>query len=67
MSLDKAYEIDPYNERVVELIIHYYGKQKNIYNLEVFFNDYSRGLWEDMKLKPIKSTKEIYKKYMGQN
>lgn len=64
ISLDKAYEIDPYNDGIAEMMILYYGKQRKICSLETFFNEYSQKLWEDMNLKPTKSTIEIYKRYM---
>lgn len=64
MTLDKAFEIDPYDETIVEMMIHYYGKQRNIYSLVTFFNDYSDMLWKEMNLKPMESTVDIYKKYI---
>lgn len=64
VSLDKAYEIDPFNEDIARMIVHYYGKQNNRSSLEVFFNNYSERLWEEMNLKPMESTVNVYNKYM---
>lgn len=64
VSLDKAYEMDPYNENVAEMIIHYYGKQNNKSSMEIFFNDYSERLKEEMNLEPMESIINIYEEYM---
>lgn len=64
MSLDKAHEIDPFNEDIARMMVHYYGKQNNRSSLEIFFNNYSEKLWEEMNLKPMESTLNIYNKYM---
>ena len=64
ICLDKAYEIDPFNEKIAEMMIHYYGREKNRARLEDFFNNYEDKLWEEMELKPMKNTRETYKQYM---
>lgn len=63
-SLDKAYEIDSFNDNVAEMMIHYYGKQNMRGSLDDFFNDYAMKLWKEMNLKPMQSTINIYKRYM---
>lgn len=64
ICLDRAYELDSFNEKIVEMMIHYYGKEKNRSGLEDFFNNYGYRLWEEMGLKPLESTRRIYKEYM---
>lgn len=63
--LDKIYELDPFNEDVAKMLIHYYGRQSRRASLERFFNGYEENLWNEMNLKPMKSTIELYKKYLG--
>lgn len=63
-SLDKLYEIDPLNDSVVEMMIDFYGKQNEISNLEIFFKNYKKELWEEMGLKPIKHIIDTYNKYI---
>lgn len=64
VALDKAYEIDPLNEGVAEIMIHYYGSQNKRSSLEIFFNNYSERLWNEMELKPMANTINAYKRYM---
>lgn len=64
VSLDKAYEIDPFNESIVETKIHYYGRQNKISNLETFYNNYKEELWDEMKLEPKGNIINIYKEYV---
>ncbi len=63
--LDKLYAMDSFNENVAQMMIHYYGKQNKRLSLETFFNHYIKNLWIEMKLRPMKKTVDLYKKYMG--
>lgn len=63
VSLDKAHEIDPFNEDIARMMLQYYGRQNNRHGLEVFFNNYVERLWKEMNLKPMESTIDIYNKY----
>lgn len=63
-SLAKIHKMDPFNERVAKMMIHYYGKQSNRSSLESFFNNYVENLWEEMSLKPMVSTIDLYRRYM---
>lgn len=65
ISLDKAYEIDPLNETIAEMMIHYYGKQKKKSSLEIFFTDYVEKLLEEISLDPREDIRRIYKEYMN--
>lgn len=64
VALDKAYEIDPFNCKFAEMIIHYYGMQKKKSNMRDFFHSYVKNLREEMNLEPRGSTINIYNKYM---
>lgn len=64
IALDKAYEMDPFNGTLAEMIIHYYGMQNKKSNMESFFNSYVRNLREEMNLEPGGSIINIYNKYM---
>lgn len=63
--LDRLYAMDPFNENVARMMMHYYGKQNKRLALETFFNHYIENLWIEMKLRPMKRTVDLYKKYMG--
>ncbi|MFA5576561.1 MAG: response regulator [Tissierellaceae bacterium] len=62
--LDKIGLMDPFNEDMAEITIKYYGQQHKRYNLENFFKEYKQRLWEEMSLKPMDSTTELYNKYI---
>lgn len=62
--LDKIHKMDSFNEKVAEMMIHYYGKQSKRSSLEAFFNNYVENLWEEMSLKPMEITIDLYRKYM---
>ncbi|MCK9443399.1 MAG: response regulator [Tissierellaceae bacterium] len=62
--LDKIYFMEPYNEDMAELMIKFYGEQHKRYSLESFFNEYTKRLWEEMNLKPMKGTISLYNKYI---
>ena len=64
VSLDKAYEMDPLNESIVETMVDYYGKRSEMHNLENFFHNYKQELWDEMNLKPIRNIIDTYNKYM---
>lgn len=64
ICLDKAYQMDPFNEKIAEMMIRYYGKEKNRSRLEDFFKNYKDQLWEEMELMPMKTTIKTYKIYM---
>lgn len=63
IALDKLYEIDPFNDSLVAMIIYYYGKKKEQVSLEKFFERYERELWEEIHLTPSQRVIEIYNKY----
>lgn len=44
VSLDKAHEIDPLYESIVETMINYYGKKSEINNLGNYFENYKKEL-----------------------
>lgn len=62
--LAKIHKMDSFNERVAKMMIHYYGKQSNRSSLESFFNNYVENLWDEMSLKPMESTIDLYREYM---
>ena len=64
VSLDKAYELDPFNESIVEAMINYYGKKNEINKLRDFFDNYKEELWDEMDLEPGKDIINRYNKYM---
>lgn len=64
ICLDKVHKMDTFNEKVAKMMIHYYGKQSNRISLEAFFNDYVESLQEEMGLRPMKSTVDLYRRYM---
>lgn len=64
MSLDKAYSIDPYNSTIAEMMLHYYGAQSEMPNMEIFFNEYSERLRDEMDLEVTEDIRSIYRKYM---
>lgn len=65
LVLDKLYSMDGFNEQVVNMIIDYYGIQGNKANLQIFFSEYVKAMWEEMKLKPGKLTVDLYEYYMN--
>ena len=64
IALDKAYEMDSFNEVLAEMIIHYYGMDNNKGKLEDFFNNHVEELHKEMSLKPGGSILNIYNRYM---
>lgn len=64
LALDKLYDMDCFNENIVNMIIKYYGMQNNKTNLQIFFNNYAKDIWKDMRLKPDSTTLELYMGYM---
>ena len=64
MALDKAFSIDPYNSQIAEMMLHYYGAQSEMASLEIFFNEYSKRLRDEMDLEVAESIRSIYRKYM---
>lgn len=63
-TLDKLYELNPFNNSVVQLMINYYGLKKETVGLKIFFKEYKDYLWEEMKLLPSNEIKNTYLKYI---
>lgn len=64
IALDKAYEMNPFNEEIIKTMIHYYGKKNKKISLENFFNNYEKQLWLETDFKPEKDIIDIYNLYM---
>lgn len=64
LLLDKLYEIDPFNNSAVEMMIKYYGIKNEIAKLEIFFDDHKEKLWQEMGLEPTKKIIQTYKEYI---
>lgn len=64
-SLDKMYVMDPFNEETIIIMIHYLGKELNKPGLKAFFEGYVENLWNELGLKPMPSTTDLFKYYMA--
>ena len=58
-------KIEPYDEKVAEMFIIYYGELNRRSDIKAFFDSYTEGLWDEMKLKPGKNITNLYYKYMN--
>lgn len=59
------YRMEPTDDRIANLIITYYGEQKQKHNLEEFYKNHVSILVNEMGIDPAQSTKEMYLNYAG--
>ncbi|HZJ57789.1 MAG TPA: hypothetical protein VFD89_06050 [Clostridia bacterium] len=59
------YKLNPFCETMAKMMIEFFGIQRKKPELKKFFKKFADELWEEMGIKPMKSTADLYNEFLN--